>query len=275
MGYPITKNKMIDGGDEWVVGGTLTIEAAAVVTVAGGATITGLTGGETTFATAAQIEAGTEAAKSIAPDQLKIALQALPYPLITAQTIATAALGTVRQVHGQLTASHAHIASGTIAGVRGLITLSGVNDTGGAYFYGAQGKLVVTGTLGHADSRACALIAQLDATGGVLSAGELSGLWIDAVGVSGQPFEEFNAIRISSNKDLKYQALLYAQSDAAYFTSLVKPTGGALSCVATAGTGDGSAGYAGGHEADAVLKILINDGTHNGIYYIPLFDQNT
>jgi hypothetical protein len=274
MGYPITKNNMIDGGDEWVVGGTLTVQAAAVITVAGGATITGLTGA-TTFASSAEVKAGAVTSKVIAPDTLLAALTAYPNPIITLQTIATAALGTVRQVHGQITASHAHISGGTLAAVRGLVTLSGVNDIGGAYYYGAQGKLVITGTLGHADSRATALIAQLDATGGTLSAGELSGLWIDGLGVTGQPFEEFNAIRITSNKDLKYQAFLYAQSDAAYFASFVKPTGGATAFIAAAGTTTGSPGATGGSAAQAVLKVLINNGTFNAVYYLPLYVQNT
>lgn len=69
MGYPITKNRMIDGGDEWVVGGKLTVEAAAEVEVEAGATITGLTGA-TTFASAAEVKTGTVTTKVIAPDTL-------------------------------------------------------------------------------------------------------------------------------------------------------------------------------------------------------------
>jgi hypothetical protein len=275
MGYPVTKNNMPVHGDVWEIGGTLSILAAATVTVAGGATITGLTGGETTYASAAQIEAGTEAAKCIAPDQLKVALQALPYPLITAQTVATAALGTVYEVYGHLTASHAAIASGTIYAVRGEMTLSGVISAGGAYLAGVSAKLVVTGTQNHADSRLATLMAKMDLTGGTISAGELSCLWLDTVGGTGLYFEEYDAIRITSNKDAKFQALVYAQTDAAYFASFVKPTGGATAFIAAAGSTAGSPGATGGSAAQAVLKVLINNGTFNNVYYIPLYVQNT
>jgi len=271
MGNPITKNRMLPGGKTWVVGSTLSILAAATVTVEGGATITGLTGGETTFASSAEIQTGTEAAKCMAPDQWTLARALLP--LVTAKTISTAALGTVRQVHGAITASHAAISGGTIAGVRGLVTLSGANSAGGAYFYGAQGKLIITGTLNHADSRACALIAQLDClTGGpgTISAGELSGLWIDVLGPTGIPFNEYNAIRISANKDNKFQSLIYAQTDAAFFFDIVKPTGGAQALVVAAGTNTVSAGNAAG--VAAKVGLIRIDGT---TYYIPLFSGNT
>lgn len=269
MGNPITKNRMLPGGKTWVVGSTLSILAAATVTVAGGATITGLTGGETTYASSAEIQTGSEAAKCIAPDQWTLARALLP--LVTAKTISTAALGTVRQVHGAITASHAAIASGTIAGVRGLVTLSGVNSAGGAYLYGAQGKLIVTGTMNHADSRLCALIAQVDTTGGTLTAGQLSGLWIDMLGIAGAGGGQYNAIRVTAAANVKPNALLYYQGDASFFADLMAPSGGAQSYIVAAGTGAGSAGAATGVAA-LVMKIQLASGT---TYYLPLFAANT
>jgi hypothetical protein len=204
------------------------------------------------------------------------ALASLAFPIgststITAtDTIATAALGTVRSVHGAIVASHAAIVSGTVAGARGVVTLSGVNSAGGAYLYGAQGKIVVTGTLNHADSRVAPLVAQLDATGGTLSAGELSGVWIDSLGITGTPFEEFNAIRISSNKDLKFTSLVYAQSNAFFVFDWVIPTGGANAFVVAAGTGATSAGNAAG-VATKVFLIRSAGVT----YYVPMFLANT
>jgi hypothetical protein len=156
--------------------------------------------------------------------------------------------------------------------VRGLVTLSGNNNAGGAYFYGAQGKFVVPagGVLNHADSRACGLIAQVDATDGTLSAGMLSGVWIDMLGITGIPFAEFNAIRITTNKDAKFTSLVYAQSDAAFFTDLVTPTGGAMAFVAAAGVNAASCGNAAGVAAKVMLARI------NGVtYYIPLFAGNT
>ncbi len=259
----VAKNARLIGGDNWQLDGNLDIGAAATVTVANGATITGLTGA-TTFASAAEAKAGTVTDKVIAPDVLAAAMA--DYPL----AIASAALGTVRRIHGQLTASHAHIASGTLAGVRGLVTLSGAIDAGGAFLYGAQGKLVVTGTMNHEDSRLCAGISQLDATGGTLTAGQLSGHWIDVVGITGAGGGQFNLLRLTANAAAVPNALIYAQADASYAFEFIKPSGGNQTYVAAAGTNAASAGNAAGVAAK-VLKISI-DGTP---YYVPLFAGNT
>src|SRR5512146_2274517 len=59
----------------------------------------------------------------------------------TAVAVTGTALGTVRAIHGQVTASTTAIASGNVVGVRGLATLSGTITAGGAFVYGLQGKL--------------------------------------------------------------------------------------------------------------------------------------
>ena len=101
---PVTANRMLDGGAEWVIG------AAGKLTFEAGATVAGLVAAAT-FASAAEIEAGTEAAKVIGPDQLKLALAALPYP-ITMSKLGGFALG----------------------------VLSSVNDTSGVAFSGSKTK---------------------------------------------------------------------------------------------------------------------------------------
>jgi hypothetical protein len=198
--------------------------------------------------------------------------------LITAATmtssmvklVPTAALGTVRGVVGSVTANNSAIASGSIAGTRGLVTISGVNDGGGIYAYGAQGKLVITGTMNHADSRYTAGMSQLDATGATLTAGQLSGHWIDISGISGAGGGQFNAIRITANKDAKPASLIYGQLDASYVFDWVIPTGGATSYVATAGTNSASAGAATG--VATKVFIMRHDNT---VYYVPMFAGNT
>jgi hypothetical protein len=65
MGYPIPANQMTDGGDEWVIGGTLTIEE--------GATVTGLTG-QTTFSSDAEVKAGTVTTKVTSPKTVATAV---------------------------------------------------------------------------------------------------------------------------------------------------------------------------------------------------------
>jgi len=69
MGYPVTLNKMVDGGDEWVVDGTLTVGAEGTITVEAGGTVNGLTGA-TTFASDAEAITGTSTSKVISPKAL-------------------------------------------------------------------------------------------------------------------------------------------------------------------------------------------------------------
>jgi hypothetical protein len=265
MGYPTTEIRLENNGK------LLTIGAAGSLVAEAGATLTGFSG-ITTFASQAEITAGAEAAKCIAPDQLALALAV--DPLVTAKTITTAALGTVRQVFGSISASHAAISGGTIAGVRGLATLSGVISAGGAYLYGTQGKLIVTGTMNHADSRLAACMAQIDAvTGGpgTLTAGQLSGLWIDSQTPAGAGGGQFNPIRITLNAGSKPNAIMFVQSDASFLFDLSTPSGGAQSFVVAAGVNAASAGNAAGVAAK-VIKIELNDGD---TYYLPLFAANT
>jgi hypothetical protein len=182
--------------------------------------------------------AGTYPNPTLAPGA---ALANLAGAAITeALAIATAALGTVRAVVGDITASHGAIASGTVAGVRGVCTLSGIVSAGGAYFYGAQGKLIVPGTMNHADARLCAGISQLDGTGGTFTAGQLSGHWIDIVGIVGAAGGQFNGLRITAAAGAKPNALMFAQSDASFLFDLGHPTGDTTSYVAAGGATPGA-----------------------------------
>lgn len=68
MGYPISDNYSTDGGDELVIGGTLTVEE--------GATVTGLTG-QTTFCSDAEVKAGTNTTKVVSPARVSTAIGTL------------------------------------------------------------------------------------------------------------------------------------------------------------------------------------------------------
>jgi hypothetical protein len=70
MTYPVTENRMEDGGDKWVIGagGTLEFED--------GATVTGLDSAAT-FASNAEALTGTVSDKNIAPSSLKYVLDAI------------------------------------------------------------------------------------------------------------------------------------------------------------------------------------------------------
>lgn len=216
------------------------------------------------IASDAEAITGTSTTLALTPANLRAALKG------SAQTISSAALGTVRLIHGSITASHAAISGGTVAGVRGLATLSGVISAGGAYLYGTQGKLAITGTMNHADSRLCALIAQVDTSGGTLTAGQLSGLWVDMLGIAGAGGGQYNAIRVTAAAGIKPNALMYFQGDASFMFDMMAPSGGAQSFVAAAGTGATSAGVSTGGVASKVIAVQLAAGT----FYIPLYASN-
>lgn len=229
----------------------------------------------TSPATLAGITAGTiTASKAVIVDSSKAVNEwtVTDGVLTQSKTVSTAALGTVRGIHGQVTASNAAIASGNTVGVRGLCTLSGVVSAGGAFFYGAQGKLVVSGTMNHADSRLCGLIAQIDTTGATLTTGQLSALWVDhGAGVTGAGGGQFNMVRITNTvSGSKPNAIIYAHSNATNVLDLSAP-GGTMDWLVASGASAGSAGKSDGCAAQKVLVVSIG-GTP---YYIPAFDQNT
>lgn len=191
---------------------------------------------------------------------------------VITQVEATAdnAIGTVRGIYGKVTASGAAIASGLVTGVRGEIAFTGAVSAGGAYAYGAQGKLIMSGTMNHEDSRLCAVMAQLDTTGATLTTGQISGLWVDhGAGITGAGGGQFNMVRISNTvAGSKPNGVIYSHSDASYLLDLSAPEGNHDWCVA-AGTGSGSWGNANG-VATKVLVINL-DGTP---YYIPIHNAN-
>lgn len=182
--------------------------------------------------------------------------------------------GTIRAVIGEVVPTPATtITSGTLAGVRGHLSFpSGKTVTGGAYLVGAQGKLTFAGTMNHEDSRLAGLFAQLDLTGATLTAGQLSGLWVDmGVGATGAGGGQFNMIRVSNTVvDSKPNSVMYVYADATNLFDLAGGPNGAQSYVVAAGVTSGSWGNANG-VASKVLVISIG-GTP---YYIPVHTQNT
>lgn len=223
---------------------------------------TATTPGLVELATNAETIAGTDTTRAVTPDDMTAALADYGW------TISTAALGTVRRVHGQITTSNAAISGGSVAGVRGLVTLSGGVTAGGAYFYGAQGKLTMSGTMNHADARLCGLIAQLDISAGTYTAGQLSCLWVDAgasssaSAVSTKGGGQFNLIRITNTTTANANAVIFAYAEADYLFDLGGPGGNADWFDA----GTGATSTCSGH-----LKVYLN-GT---AAYIRVYDAAT
>lgn len=89
MGYPITKNRMEEGGDAWTVEGDLTVKAGATLTVESGASVEGIvaasqattsTAGKVELATDAEAVAGSDTARAVTPHALAAAIAKM-FPL--------------------------------------------------------------------------------------------------------------------------------------------------------------------------------------------------
>lgn len=184
-------------------------------------------------------------------------------------TIATAALGTVRNGYFKATSAVGGSAtSGNLVGVRGEVSIpSGDTIGGGIYLYGAQGKLTFAGTMNHADSRLCAGLAQLDISAGTYTTGQLSALWVDAgasasaSAVSTKGGGQFNLLRITNTTAASSNALIYGYADADYLFDLGGP-GGNADWYSLDGT-------AGSSSAKGWLKIYVGGAAR----YIALTDS--
>jgi hypothetical protein len=170
----------------------------------------------------------------------------------TAQTVTSTTPGTIRASQGSIVGSATGIQSGNLVGARGDCTLSGT-VTGGAFLYGSQGKLIVTGTMNHADSRLCGSLAQLDISAGTYTTGQLSALWVDAgatassSAISTKGGGQFNLIRAQNTTAATCNAIIYGYGKADYALDLSDNSAGWLDA------GSGASANCTGH-----IKIKIN-----------------
>lgn len=190
---------------------------------------------------------------------------------LRASTITTTAtaLGSTYASNIALTCSATGIASGNGFSLRAITTLSGT-VTGGAFLSGIRCGMAISGTMNHADSRLSGAFVKLDTTGATLTAGQLSGLWVDhGAGVTGAGGGQFNMIRITNTvSGSKPNAIIYGYSDATYVMDLDAP-GGSRSWAAAAGASN--AGTNGGKAADGVLILSLGGSP----IYVPYFTANS
>ena len=187
-------------------------------------------------------------------------------PITGNNTVTTAALGTVRAIVGNVTASGTDISGGLITGVRGHSTASGTITAGGAYVIGTQGKLTVTGTMNHEDSRLAALFGQLDISAGTYTNGQMSCLWVDAgasasvsaasTGGGGQ----FNMLRVTNTTTANANAIMYAYAAADFFLQFGSPLDADWFAVNTTSI-----------DSRALSYVLLVKDAANGTGYIPVY----
>jgi hypothetical protein len=178
--------------------------------------------------------------------------------------------GTVRSIIGQMTSTATTQTSGNLVGVRGVVNYVGAS---GGFLYGAQGKLIPTGTISGSSWNA-GLFGQLDISAATVNAGQMAPIWGDYGATSGTLTNQTGlyGIAMTNTTAAVLQGQLYLYGGAQNL--LLLNTNAGLSGVTyfkNAGTGSGSWGNATPPTPSKVLKINV-DGTD---YYLPLVAQNT
>jgi hypothetical protein len=102
-------------------------------------------------------------------------------PLVITTAVTSATPGTVRSVTGKITETATTVTSGNLVGTRGEVDMVGAS---GGFFYGAQGKVIPTGTLSGSSWTAC-VFGQFDISGATINAGQTAPLWGDYGATSG------------------------------------------------------------------------------------------
>ncbi len=186
--------------------------------------------------------------------------------IVVANTSATP--GTVRSLVGRMNSTVATQTSGNLVGVRGEV--NAVSASGG-FLYGAQGKIIATGTL-SGSSWSAGVFGQLDISAATVNAGQMAPLWGDYGSTSGTMTDVtgLRGVVMTNTTAAVLNAQDYRYGNASYLFELAG-AGGTLNYYAAAGASAGSAGDAAHCAAQQVIKLLINGVAA----YIPVFTQNT
>jgi hypothetical protein len=142
----------------------------------------------------------------------------------------SATSGSVRNVIAESILSGTSIST-SLYNIRGVATISSATTIAGAsYIAGVQGKLVNSGVMNHADSRLCAILAQLDISAGTYTAGQLSALWVDAGATAATAHDgggQFNLIRVTNTTQAVPNAVMYIYAEASFLFEFGGPGGNA------------------------------------------------
>ena len=185
-----------------------------------------------------------------------------------ASSTASATPGTIRALRGAMTGSNTTMTSGNLVGVRGEVNVVGAS---GGFLYGAQGKVIATGTL-SGSSWTAGVFGQLDISAATINAGQTAAIWGD-YGTSSGTLTSVTGMRgvaMTNTTAAVLNAQDYRYGNATYLMELAG-AGGTLNYYANAGTSAGSAGDSTHCAAQKVFAVEIN-GVAN---YIPVFTQNT
>ena len=181
-------------------------------------------------------------------------------------TLTAASLTTARYIYSQVvispTAGTATIpASGSIAGVRGEVSIPTMKTFQDGFLFGTQGKGIITGTLNQTSAgRVAGVLGQIDTTSGTLTSGQVSAVWADLQGNSANA--ETYPLRVSNSASVSPPALGFFVGHATAalsFSDLGNGSSGDF-VVNAAGTSAGECAQTGGVVFTKTLKIVA-DGT--------------
>lgn len=183
----------------------------------------------------------------------------------TSKTISSATPSTERLTQSEITLSATSIAvSGSLAGVRGGITVSSGKTFTEGFLYGTQGKVTLSGTMHEgAAARIAGVIGQVDLASGTVTSGQVSGVWADIQSTAPTLTDpsEINLIRATNSMagTSAVNAVLFAYGRASLFAQLGADGGAA------------NVAYWGTVAPTSLAKSLKINGPDGVDYYIGLY----
>lgn len=149
-----------------------------------------------------------------------------------ASTITSATPATTRLTQSEVTLTPATTvaiaAGGSIAGVRGGITLTAAKTFTEGFLYGAQGKVTLNGTMNEGSAaRIAGALGQVDLAAGTLTDGQVSCLWADLQGGTGTLTDQsqLNLLRLTNSSSATPNAVIMTYGEATYFLTSAKDGG--------------------------------------------------
>lgn len=179
------------------------------------------------------------------------------------KTITDAAPATDRLIRSEVTITPATAAAiaagGSLAGVRGAVTVSAGKSLTEGFIYGVQGKSVLNGTLAEGSAaRVTGVLGQTDLAAGTVTAGQVSGVWAD---LQGSPTltvpDQVFSLRVTNSMDKNCYALAMFYGKATFWAQISEPSPSMCSATGTPGAVTGTTGW---------IKVQVAGQTR----YIPL-----
>ncbi len=139
-------------------------------------------------------------------------------------TITGTTIATTRYLHSAVTITPASTFSvtggGSIAGVRGEVTLTAAKTFTDGFLYGVQGKFTLNGILNETSAaRIVGVLGQLDLASGTVTDGQVSAVWADMQGTSPTLTDasQINVLRVTNSTASTLNAMAFFYGQSSYF----------------------------------------------------------